>query len=151
MGTGTGTRAAVGAELELAARLRMVVRRMDRRLRQADDQGITPSQLSALATIDRLGPLTLGRLASVERVQPPSMTRIVGNLEEAGLVVRQVDDQDRRVARVIPTAEGRKALARSRTRKNAYLARRIGGLDPREHQLVADAVEVLERLLEEES
>src|SRR2546425_7889634 len=91
--------------LELAAALRVVVMRLSRRLRQRADAGITPTLLSALATVHRQGSVTLGDLALAERVSPPSVTEIVGRLEEAGWVSRAVDPADRRVTRVSVTAK----------------------------------------------
>src|SRR5437899_3765477 len=111
---------AVDHDAALAARLRLVVTRLSRRLRQQGETGISASQLSALSTIDRCGPMTLGDLAAAEQVQPPSMTRVVANLEAARLVDRQLCQQDRRVTRVRVTSEGRELLQLSRTRKNAY-------------------------------
>lgn len=137
---------------ELAARLRLVNARLARRVRRealgtGDD--LTASRLSALATIEDCGPITLGELAALEQVQPPSMTRIVGRLEEHGFAEREVDPRDRRVARVRITDAGRNVLARSRTRKAAYLARRVGRLSPDERRALADALPVLERLIDE--
>ena len=66
---------------ELAARLRLSATRLARRLRQEADAGLTPSQLSALAVIEREGPLTLGALADHEKVAPPSITKVVAKLE----------------------------------------------------------------------
>src|SRR5882757_1064706 len=111
----------VDGDAELAARLRLAVTRLSRRLRHQGETGISASQLSALATVDRSGPMTLGDLAAAEQVQPPSMTRIVSRLEEGGLVDRQACEQDRRVTRVRVTTAGRQLLQRSRTRKDAYL------------------------------
>src|SRR5438477_11778511 len=88
---------------ELTSRLRMVVARLSRRLRRESNEGATPSQLAALATIERHGPITLGDLAGHERVRPPTMTRIVTGLEETELVRRESDPTDRRVARVTIT------------------------------------------------
>src|SRR5438552_1498803 len=107
---------------EVTSRLRMVVARLSRRLRQEANEGATPSQLAALATVERHGPITLGDLAGHERVRPPTMTRIVAGLEETQLVRREIDATDRRVARVTITPEGSRLLARSRTRKDAFLA-----------------------------
>jgi DNA-binding MarR family transcriptional regulator len=136
----------------LAARLRLVNARLARRVRRealgtGDD--LTASRLSALATIEDCGPITLGELAALEQVQPPSMTRIVGRLEEHGLAEREVDPRDRRVARVQITEAGRNVLARSRTRKTAFLARRVGRLSPHERRALADALPVLEQLIDE--
>ncbi|MHB1487459.1 MAG: MarR family winged helix-turn-helix transcriptional regulator [Acidimicrobiales bacterium] len=144
----TGTE---GPDSELAARLRMAVTRLSRRLRQQADVGITPTQLSALASVERLEPVTLGELAGREQVQPPSMTRVVAVLEEAGLVVRQVDERDRRVARVTTTADGRRALLRSRTRKNAFLARRIKNMSAQDRDTLVAAIGLLESMLNGEA
>ncbi len=136
----------------LAARLRLANARLARRVRQealsaGDD--LTASRLAALATIERLGPITLGDLAGVEQVQPPSMTRIVGHLETAGLAVREVDPQDRRISRVQITDSGRQTLERSRTLKNAFLAKRVARLTPDARAALASSLPVLEALLDD--
>jgi DNA-binding MarR family transcriptional regulator len=136
----------------VAARLRLANARLARRVRNeamsaGDD--LTASRLAALATIEDLGPITLGELAAVEQVQPPSMTRIVARLEEAGLAVRVVDPDDRRVARVEITDAGRQTLARSRTRKTAFLAKRVARLAPGERAALAAALPILEQLIDE--
>ena len=137
---------------ELAARLRLVNGRLARRVRQeglgtGDD--LTASRLSALATIEDCGPITLGELAALEYVQPPSMTRIVARLEENGLAEREVDPNDRRVARVRITPAGSNVLAQSRTRKAAFLAQRVGRLSPGQRRALADALPILEQLIDE--
>ena len=136
---------------EVTSRLRMVVARLSRRLRQEANEGATPSQLAALATVERHGPITLGDLAGHERVRPPTMTRIVAGLEEARLVRRETDASDRRVARVTITSEGTRLLARSRTRKDAFLASLLEHLDPEELAAVERAVPILERMVERPS
>lgn len=139
-----------GTETELAARLRLAATRLARRLRQQVDEPISISQLSALAAIERLGPVTLGDLARVERVQPPTTTRIVAALEAAGLVVRAADPGDRRVARVSISPEGRRLIERSRSRKTAYLAGRLRTLSEAERATIESAVPLIERLVDEE-
>lgn len=139
------------AGTDLAPRLRLAVTRLARRLRQqADLPGVSPTQISALATIERDGPLTLGELAALEGVQPPTVTNAVGRLEEQGLVRREVDPRDRRVHRVQVTAAGRRLLERSRSRKNAYLERRLRALGNEEREVLARATGLLEVLLSEE-
>jgi DNA-binding MarR family transcriptional regulator len=140
---------AVELASEMTSRLRMVVARLSRRLRQEANEGATPSQLAALATIERHGPITLGDLAGHERVRPPTMTRIVAGLEEAKLVRRAVDPSDRRVSRVTITSDGTRLLARSRTRKDAFLASLLEQLDGDELAVVERAVPILERLAEQ--
>jgi DNA-binding MarR family transcriptional regulator len=136
-------------EGELASQLRLAVARLTRRIRQqaaSTGEELTASLQGALATIERLGPITLGELAAVEQVQPPSMTRIVARLEDDGYVTRVVDPADRRVARAAITEAGRTLLAHSRTRKDAYLARRVAELTDSERALLARALPLLERL-----
>ena len=136
-------------ENELAARLRLAVMRLARRLRQQAPSGITPSQLSVLATLSTKGPMSLGGLAEAERVRPPTMTRIVAALEEEGLVGREHDPEDRRRQSILMTEKGRKLVASSRTRKTAYLAERVRELSPEDRATLAGASEILERILED--
>lgn len=132
----------------LASRLRLGVTRLARKLRREAEPGITPSMLAALSSVDRQGPLTMSELCAAEQVRPPSMTRIVAALVEEGLVSRQPDASDGRVAWVALTPEGRKLLDRSRSRKEAYLAKALRTLDRRELETLEDAASILERLTE---
>ncbi|MDP9225866.1 MAG: MarR family transcriptional regulator [Actinomycetota bacterium] len=136
-------------ELQLPTRLRLAVMRLARRLRQQAEEGATPSMLSALSSVERLGPVSLSELAQIERVQPPSITKVVAGLEEKGLVHRSSDAQDRRVARVQLTAKGKRFIEQNRSRKNAYLARGLNGLTPDELETLNRALDVLDRLLAE--
>lgn len=136
---------------ELASRLRLVITRTARRLRQQGDPALSPSLVAALSTIERLGPLTPSELAEAERVQRPTVTRIANRLAEAGLIERSADQLDARVARLAVTAEGRRVLKALRTRKTAYLARRLERLDPEDRAALERAAEVLERLLDEDA
>ena len=130
----------------IAARLRLSATRLARQLRQESDAGLSPSQLSALATIERHGSLTLGALAEQERVAPPSVTKVVAKLEAAGLVERQLDDADRRVAWVSTTPTGNARLAKIRQRKNEWLSAQIAQLDDAQRRRLADALDVLDAL-----
>jgi DNA-binding MarR family transcriptional regulator len=126
--------------------LRLLATRLARQLRQQADTGLSPSQLSALSTINAQGPLTLGALADLERVAPPSVTKVVTKLEAAGLVVRQADERDRRVVRVASTPAGDELLAEVRQRKDAWLAARLAEMSADERRQIAGALEVLEGL-----
>jgi DNA-binding MarR family transcriptional regulator len=140
----------IEVDRDLVVSLRLAVGRLARRLRQQTEGGVTASQFSALSSIAHYGPITLGQLAAVERLRPPSVTRMVSTLEDAGLVVRHADIDDRRVCRVETTPLGRELLERTRSRKDAYLATRLATLGPDELDVLRDATVVLERLLEEE-
>jgi DNA-binding MarR family transcriptional regulator len=136
---------------ELPERLRLAVTRLARRLRQQSDDGASPTQLAALATIERRGPITLGDLAASERVQPPTITAAISRLAQLGLVRRRPDPTDGRITRVEIAPAGRKLLARNRSRKTAYLAQRLRTLDPADRATLEAAAEILGRLLESEA
>ena len=135
---------------ELAARLRFVITRTARRLRQEAGTDLGPSQTAALATIDRDGPLTPSELASAEHIQRPTATRIAAALEERGLVRRAADPADGRSHLITATPKGTELLARLRTRKNAYLARRLRRLGDDEVATLREAAGILERILQSE-
>jgi DNA-binding MarR family transcriptional regulator len=134
---------------EVAGRLRIAVNRLQRRLRQESLGGLSPAQASALGSVNRHGSPTLGELAGIEQVQPPTMTRIVASLTEAGMVTRVADAADRRSARVRITPSGERALERIRTRKTAFLLRRLAELGPDEQLRASELVALLEHLLED--
>jgi DNA-binding MarR family transcriptional regulator len=143
----------VGAQTEtgeaLAADLRLAVGRLARKLRQVQLGGLSSSQVSALASVERLGPVRLGDLAAAEGVTGPTLTKIVAHLETIGLVTRAADEADRRAARITLTAEGRERLVRIRSDRDAFLEQRLGALDPDARALLADALPVLRALADE--
>lgn len=141
--------ASVQIDSELPARLRLVIMRLARRLRQQSVEGATASMLSALSTLERLGPLTLTELAQLERVQPPSITKVVARLEDEGLVKRAGDKEDRRVSRVTLTGKGKRSIEQNRSRKTAYLARGLESLQPEDLGVLSRALDVLDRLMQE--
>jgi len=103
-------------------------------------------QLSALSVIVFGGPITLGALAEAEQVRPPTITRLVAALEEAGLVEREADANDKRVMRVRATARGAKLLQEGRRRRVASLAASLATLPRAERSALAAAVPILERV-----
>jgi DNA-binding MarR family transcriptional regulator len=135
---------------DLAVRLRLAITRTSRRLRQEAGTGLSPSLNSALATIDRHGPLTPSELATRERVQRPTATRLVARLEELGVLQRAADPADRRSSLLSVTPEGRALLEEMRGRKTAYLAHRIEKLDREERATLDRAAAILEQLLEDD-
>jgi DNA-binding MarR family transcriptional regulator len=135
---------------EVAGHLRLVVARTARRLRQEAGAGLSPSQISALAAIDRHGPLTPSELAGHERIQRPTATRVLARLEEIGLIARAPDPADRRSSLISVSADGRALLGRQRSRKDLFLARRLATLAPDEVATLDRAAAILERLLDEE-
>ena len=130
----------------LASTLAGSVMRLARRLRQERDTDLTASQLSALGSIRRYGPLTIGALAGHERVQPPSMTRTVGCLLKIGMVSREAHATDGRQVVVALSDDGLALLDAERRRRDAWLARRLRELPPADRELLRRAVPLLEGL-----
>src|SRR5487761_1698699 len=119
--TMAGTRAAEDDDVaaETLTRLRLAVSRLARSIRQQSGVELSPSQLSALFSVERLGPVALGELAAVEGVRGPSISRCVATLEALGL------------------------LERSRRERTAWLAARVAGLGPEERRALVHAVAAL--------
>ena len=133
----------------LAGRLRLALGHLIRRLR-AERHRFSLSQASVLGRLDRYGPSSIGDLASAERVRPQSMTQIVADLEADGLITRSADPNDGRRALVELTAHGLQTLREDRRDREGWLARMIAeDLSPREQQLLAEALPLLERIAED--
>ena len=95
------------------------------------------------------GPRTLGELASIEQVRPPTMTHLVRGLEQQGLVRRESDDDDKRVARISATQKGRQLLERGRQLRLKGLTERILTLKASDVAALEAAIPIIERLSEE--
>jgi DNA-binding MarR family transcriptional regulator len=136
---------------DLAHRLRPVIARLGRRMRQEAGGELSLSQGAALTTIACHGPLTPSELATRERIQRPTATRVLARLEEAGLLQRAADPADGRSSLISATPAGHALLAAQRERKDAYLARQLDGLAPEELAALDRAAAILERVLAEGS
>jgi DNA-binding MarR family transcriptional regulator len=135
------------ATSELASELRVSLMRLARRLRaERLDEGLTPTQLAVLGTLDRHGPMTLGELAAHEKVQPPSMTRTTAILEERGLLTRAAQEVDRRQVRIAIGDAGLALLREDRKRRDAWLAGRFDQLTSDERSLLHQVAPLLDRL-----
>jgi DNA-binding MarR family transcriptional regulator len=139
------------SDAALAGQLRLVVSRLHRLLRHQQAGGLMPSQLSALATIDRHGPIRLGELACREQVSPPTLTRCAAALEDLGLAQRRPDPADGRSVQIAITAAGRTLLHDLREERTALLSCRINGLDENARRALTAALPVLERLVADQT
>nr|WP_296069579.1 MarR family transcriptional regulator [uncultured Actinoplanes sp.] len=132
---------------ELAKTLREAIQRLNRRIRQARPIGdLTFSQLSALTSLQLAGALTPRELADTERVQPPTMTKIVGKLEERGLVARTPHPTDGRQVILAPTEQGRAIYAQYEQARNQWLAVQLESLSPSERETLAHAAEIMQQV-----
>ncbi|HEY3749454.1 MAG TPA: MarR family transcriptional regulator [Pseudonocardiaceae bacterium] len=134
-------------ERTLASRLRLAVVRLNRRLRaQRTNSTVTLTQIAAMSTLFKCGPLTPGELAAREGVQPPSMTRVIAALEEFGFVSRKPHPTDGRQAIVALTDEGRVFHDAEVSAREAWLDRRLAELDDEERELLGRAAEIIDRM-----
>jgi DNA-binding MarR family transcriptional regulator len=132
----------------LASELRVTVMRLRRRLaaERHPDNELSLGQMAVLGLLHRTGEQTVGDLARAEKVQPPSMTRTVACLAEAGYVARRPHESDGRVVVVSLTDLGRGTLLADRRRRDAWLARRLSEMTREEREALRAAVPVLDRL-----
>jgi DNA-binding MarR family transcriptional regulator len=135
------------AYAETAARLRVVVARLARQLRQHSPGGLTPSQWSALVTVEDKQPLRIGDLAEREGVSAPTATRLVASLEEAGLLTRTSDPADRRTAYIGLTEAGTDKLEWARGVRTATLAQRLSAMPDAEVRRLVELLPLLESFL----
>ena len=137
----------VSTDTALASTLRLAVMRLARRMRsERADTSLTLTQLAALATLERHGPLSPRELAAAERVTPPSMTRIAASLEAAGLATRTDHPSDGRQVLLTASPAGVALLREDRRRRDAWLAQRLRELDPADRDVLRHAALVLDRL-----
>ena len=130
------------------ARLRVAIARLSRWLRRHELAGLTPTQLSALATVDRIGPLRLGDLAAAEGIAPSTLTRLVTVLEERGYVERCPVPGDARASTLTIAPPGHEVLERIREQSTILLAGRLRTLTDEERVALVAALPALERLAE---
>ncbi|HYK97405.1 MAG TPA: MarR family transcriptional regulator [Candidatus Acidoferrales bacterium] len=136
-------------EREVADRLHSAAIHLLRRVRRTDVQtGVPAAQLSALSVLMG-GPRTLGEMAAAEQVRPPTMSKLVSDMESVGLLRRTGDPTDARVVRLDMTPKGRRVLAKGRDLRIADIERRLRAQGPHGVAAVASAVDVIERMLRE--
>lgn len=143
-------RTIVGMEAEIdiraVARLRLAVVRLARQIRQNARSGVTPSQLSALSTLDRHGPMRLAELADHEGIARSTITRLVRQLDDSGLITRETHPHDGRCTIATLSPAGRTLLNDARGRAQVFLAERIAGLPDLTGERITDVADVLERV-----
>jgi DNA-binding MarR family transcriptional regulator len=132
----------------LAGELRTEVGRLAYHLRTpATRSGITPTRLAALAALTRYPDgVRQGDLAELMNMSPPSMTRLVEILEEAGWVERRRDPADQRCLLLALSAVGRKTIETLRDEAATQLSEELADLTADERAVLATAVPVLRKL-----
>ncbi|MGH2858990.1 MAG: MarR family winged helix-turn-helix transcriptional regulator [Solirubrobacteraceae bacterium] len=139
-------------DLDTAARLRIAIGRLSRRLRSTaagSAAGMTPTRISVLLTVVREGPIRLSALAESESLNPTMLSRVISDLCEAGLVQRTNDDGDRRAAWARATEAGEALAQRMRRERTDALNAALEGVDAGDRRTLISAVGALERLADE--
>jgi DNA-binding MarR family transcriptional regulator len=144
------TQTEIGAET--AARLRAVIGRLSRRLRPTAAgaaAGLTPTRVTVLLDVVRLGPVGLAEIARAEGINPTMLSRVISGLVDAGLVQRGHDERDRRAAWVKATPGGRRLAERMRRERTQAVDLALAALTVRQREAVHAALPALEALAEQ--
>lgn len=132
-----------------ASRLRAVVGKLSRRLRPTfAGTGLTPTRVSVLFSVVRMGPLRLTELAEVEGLNPTMLSRVIAELAAQGLVRRVTDPQDRRAALVDATPEGKQLREQIISERSDVLSVQLSDLTAAERRALDEALPILEALAE---
>lgn len=130
-----------------AHELRVVVQRLARRIRaERSDETLSDSQLGVLFQLELHGERTLGELADNERVTPPSMTRTVGALVEAGFIAKETSPTDARKVRLTLTTAGLAVIAETRRQRDAWFSQRLDELESTERRSLEAAANIMQKL-----
>jgi DNA-binding MarR family transcriptional regulator len=132
------------ADRALADRVHSAAIRLLRRLRTEDDaSGLSAPRASALSVLVFVGPQTLGDLARAEQVKPPTITRLIQDMERDGLVLVSADSGDKRIRRVKATAKGKRLLVLARERRVLRLARALAERSEKDRTQLNAVVNIL--------
>jgi DNA-binding MarR family transcriptional regulator len=116
--------------------------------RQVSGEGLSRTQMSVLGTVVRVGPVGASELADIEGLNPTMVSRIIGKLEDAGLVTRTIHPDDRRAVLVQVTKEGAQLQRRLRRLRTALFAERLGRLPDALADELLGALPAIEELAE---
>ena len=137
------------SKIDDVARLRIALAKISRAVdRMSAEAGFTRTQLSVLGTVVRLKSVGMGELADIEGLNPTMLSRVVGQLEAAGLISRGSGSADRRSVEVRPTAAGRSLHLKLRKRRTELFARQLAGLPAGQADDLLAALPALETLAE---
>ena len=133
-------------EASSAARLRLALTRVMRALRRHGDSSLTPSQVSALSTLEEFGAMRISAIATHESLGAPAATRFVASLEEIGLVLRMSDPDDKRASLIDLTERGRATLSELWRVRTLDITAMLERLSPQERASIEAALPALEKI-----
>lgn len=137
-------------DARLPSDLSLAVVRLARQLRfRRPDSPVSLTQLSALATVFKEGPLTPGALAARERVRPPSMTRVIASLVDLGFVDRSAHPDDGRQVLVSVSKAGIDLIDAERRASREWLSQRLAALTADERATLLAAADLMLAIVDE--
>lgn len=132
----------------IVERLHKAAIRLLRSVRAADvKSGLSGPKLSALSVLAFAGPQSLSALARAEQVRAPTMSKLIADLEAAGLVAKRADKADKRSVTIAVTAQGRALMEKGRERRLALLRRRFAGYSAAEFKTLEQAADLVLRAM----
>jgi DNA-binding MarR family transcriptional regulator len=141
------------AEERLATDLLERIATLRRALRRATSQpwpggSLTGAQLELLRTVRREPGISVNEAADALRVAPNTVSSLVGQLVDAGLMLRAQDARDRRVARLELSPSARRQLEAWRDERALALREALERLDADDLRVLAAASGPLSRVVE---
>ena len=141
-----------GADVELARALPVlgsvgrVVRRAVRR--RFPLRPLTDPQVAVLRTVEASPGIASGAVADRLQLAPSTVSTLVRELVDAGLVLREADERDRRASRLRLTADAVEGLRLWGSVRDQVLADALERLAPEDRAALRSALPAVRRLVE---
>jgi DNA-binding MarR family transcriptional regulator len=137
-------------DADQVVRLRRAIGRLARQFNtSATDEGLTPTQASVLGLVAGHGPVGLPDLVRLEHINPTMLSRVVGKLDDDGLITRTPDPDDLRSVTLTLTPRGRGVQERIKTQRAEAVSVAAGKLPRAEHAALIAALDALDHLADE--
>jgi DNA-binding MarR family transcriptional regulator len=127
--------------LDALAALRRALRRDA--ARPDELAALSGAQIELVRLLRRKPGLSVAEAAAELRLAPNTVSTLVGQLADAGVVARRPDDADRRVARLDLAPRIRRKVEAWRDRRSEALEAALAALPANEQSALADVVPVL--------
>lgn len=125
--------------------LRAACMRIARKVRY-EASSMPPHQVAVLSHLmDH--PRTAAEIAEAESVSAPSMSRTIGELEEAGFIAREVSPDDRRQRICSLTDKGQQMIEVIRSARDTWMVERVAACTDEERELLVEATRLLNRMV----
>jgi len=117
--------------------------------RPEEFEALTDAQRELARLVSRTPGVSVAEAARELRLAPNTVSTLVRQLREAGLLLRVADGTDRRVARLVLVPDVRDRVEAWRDRRAYALARAIEQLPARDQRRLSEVVPLLARLADE--